>query len=100
VSGGVTFHTVRHTVATLAAELGIPERLRMELMGHKEIRTTQQYTHLAAASQIAPHEQLSAALPLQEIVLSPQKGGSGKRFGTRTRKVQKHAETRRVRAAH
>jgi integrase len=69
VSTGVTFHTIRHSVATLLAELGIAERLRMELMGHSEIRTTQKYTHLAAAAQVAPHEQLSAALPLKDLVV-------------------------------
>jgi integrase len=70
VQDGVTFHTIRHSVATILATLGLAERLRMELLGHKEIRTTQQYTHLAASSQIDPHEQLSAVLPLKTIVLA------------------------------
>jgi integrase len=89
VHGGVTFHALRHSIATLLAELGIGERLRMELMGHKEIRTTQQYTHLAAISQIAPHEQLSAALPLKDVVLRP-----GETFGTRSQNVRKHSDKR------
>lgn len=70
VSGGVTFHTLRHSIATLLAELGMGERLRMELLGHKEIRTTQQYTHLAAVSQVTPHAQLSAAIDIKDLVLT------------------------------
>lgn len=69
VTSGVTFHTIRHSIATLLARLGVSERLRMEIMGHHEIRTTQQYTHLAAADQVAPHAQLSAALSIQDAVL-------------------------------
>lgn len=71
VKDGVTFHTIRHSIATFLAELGIGERLRMELLGHKEIRTTQQYTHLAAAAQVEPHAQLSEALAIKDIVLAP-----------------------------
>lgn len=66
----VTFHTIRHSVATLLAALGMPERIRMELMGHSEIRTTQQYTHLAALVQVGPHEELAAALPLEALMLA------------------------------
>lgn len=65
---GVTFHTLRHSIATLLAKMGLPERIRMETMGHANLATTQIYTHLAAATQVEPHEQLSAALPLQAIV--------------------------------
>lgn len=65
---GVTFHTIRHSIATLLAEMGMSEAFRKALLGHKEIRTTQQYTHLTALSQMAPHEALSAALPLQALM--------------------------------
>lgn len=68
VRDGVTFHTIRHSIATLLAKMGLSERIRMELMGHAEIRTTQRYTHLAADTQIDPHERLSALLPIGEIV--------------------------------
>jgi integrase len=46
VAGGVTFHTIRHTAATLLAEVpGLNEKLRSESMG-QDIQTTQAYTHL------------------------------------------------------
>lgn len=93
VSDGVTFHTLRHSIATLLAELGIGERLRMELLGHKEIRTTQQYTHLAALTQVAPHAQLSAAVDVKDIVID-----LGKTFGTASRRSQKRARKRMARA--
>ena len=75
---GVTFHTLRHSMATLMAEMGLPEALRKDLMGHKEIRTTQKYTHMAAHVQIQPHEDLSDRLPLKDILLGkprPRVGG-------------------------
>lgn len=68
VRDGVTFHTIRHSIATLLAKMGLSERIRMELMGHAEIRTTQRYTHLAASTQVDPHEQLSALLPIGAVV--------------------------------
>lgn len=99
VRDGVTFHTLRHSIATLLADLGLAERLRMELLGHKEIRTTQQYTHLAAKSQIDPHEQLSAALPLRDLMLAKGKRvGAGQSSGPRLRDAEKLAEKRRKRS--
>jgi len=64
---GVTFHIVRHSVATILANPklvgSLTERLRADVMGHLELRTTQQYTHLNTSVQEGPHESLSAALP-------------------------------------
>jgi integrase len=64
---GVTFHVMRHSVATILANPqlvgALTERLRADVMGHLELRTTQQYTHLATSTQAGPHESLSAALP-------------------------------------
>lgn len=64
---GVTFHVMRHSVATILADPalvgGLTERQRADLMGHRELRTTQQYTHLNPWLQAGPHEALSAALP-------------------------------------
>ena len=67
---GVTFHTLRHSIATLLAAMGMSERIRMELMGHTEIRTTQRYTHLAAGTQLEPHAQLATQVPLTEAMVS------------------------------
>jgi integrase len=102
VHHGVTFHSIRHSVGTLLAELGIGERLRMEVMGHKEIRTTQQYTHLAAASQVYPHEQLSAALALKDIITAPappRRRRAGRTFGTADQDATEPARKRANRSA-
>lgn len=64
---GVTFHVMRHSMATILANPALvgplTERLRADVMGHKELRTTQKYTHLNPVIQHAPHEALAAALP-------------------------------------
>ena len=52
--GGITFHTLRHTAASLLAELGEPEAIRKEVMGHRNIATTQRYTHLGRSTRSPP----------------------------------------------
>lgn len=76
---GPTFHTIRHTAATLLAQLGVPEGLRKDVMGHLSIQTTQGYTHLNPMHEAAPLEQLSAAIALEDVVVAPRatSGGSG-----------------------
>ena len=48
----MTFHTLRHTAASMLAELGEPEAIRKEVMGHRNIATTQKYTHLRPMHEI------------------------------------------------
>jgi len=57
-------------IATLMAEMGLPEAVRKDMMGHTEIRTTQQYTHLSARAQVQPHEAIAAHLPLKAVLLA------------------------------
>lgn len=87
---GVTFHTLRHSIATLLADATavghFTERLRADLMGHREIRTTQKYTHLNAALQAAPHAALAAALPGLTDAIAAKTGERKKR----TAKVLPH----------
>lgn len=71
---GATFHTIRHTAATLLAALGVPEGLRKDVLGHKAIATTQLYTHLQPAHLVAPLEQLSVALPIDDLLVEPAVG--------------------------
>ena len=52
----------------MLAELRVPEAIRKETMGHKEIRTTQIYTHLRPVHQIEPLEQLSQVTPLSDLL--------------------------------
>lgn len=67
LADGVTFHVMRHSVATILANPhlvgALTERLRADVMGHRELRTTQKYTHLNTSVQEGPHEALSATLP-------------------------------------
>jgi site-specific recombinase XerD len=42
----VTFHTARHTFATISLGLGIELKKVSELLGHDSIKTTEIYAHL------------------------------------------------------
>ena len=66
--GGATFHTLRHTMATMLATLGVPDSHRKEVLGHSDIATTQIYTHLRPMHLVGPLEQLSAAVALGDVV--------------------------------
>ena len=65
---GLTFHTLRHTAATLMAELDVSEHKRKAVMGHSHIGTTQKYTHLRPMHEVAPLELLSEELPIDDLV--------------------------------
>lgn len=41
----LTFHDLRHTWATRAAELGVPEPVRRDILGHSPASVTDGYTH-------------------------------------------------------
>jgi site-specific recombinase XerD len=43
LDGGYGFHSLRHSYGTALAAQGIPMRTLQELMGHKDIQTTQRY---------------------------------------------------------
>jgi integrase-like protein len=70
---GVTFHTLRHTAASLLAELGESEAIRKEVMGHRDIATTQRYTYLRPVHEIPAHERLAAAVPIADLVTDPRR---------------------------
>jgi integrase-like protein len=78
---GATFHTLRHTAASLLAELGEPEAIRKEVMGHRNIATTQRYTHLRPVHEIPAHERLAEAVPIADLVTLARKRASGKPVG-------------------
>lgn len=67
----ITFHSLRHTMATMLAELGIADHLRKSVMGHSDVRTTQGYTHLRPIHERAPLAALSARMSLEGIVQGP-----------------------------
>lgn len=77
---GITFHTLRHTAATLLAELEVAPEKRQALMGHGDLATTMRYTHLRPMHEREPGEQLSALLSgVDTIVMDARsRGGVGK----------------------
>lgn len=50
-SGGRPFHVheIRHTTATLLLELGVPESVRVAIMGHSTVASTKKYEHVDLA---------------------------------------------------
>lgn len=46
-----TVHEIRHGTATLLMELGVPESVRVAIMGHSSMTTTKGYEHVDLAQQ-------------------------------------------------
>lgn len=58
---GATFHTIRHTTCSFLAGLGIPSILIARIVGHKDSRTTDRYTH---GIKTQMHEAINKLTPL------------------------------------
>lgn len=85
----VTFHTLRHTMATMLAELGVSDELHRLVMGHSDVRTTRGYTHARPIVERGPLAQLSAAMPLTDAVQGPVQGPAPRGSRKRSRKLKK-----------
>lgn len=58
----VDLHSARHTTATLLLELGVPERVVQEILGHTVAATTQVYQHVDLALARAALARLNDAV--------------------------------------
>lgn len=82
LAGGATFHTIRHSANTAMAELDITETKRQKAAGHRDLATTQHYTHLRPVAEIEPLETLSESLPIADLVTEPWKRAGARRVST------------------
>ena len=58
----VHVHSARHTMATILAEGGVDEHMRMKLLGHTKATITAGYTHLDASSLLTATDVTQRAL--------------------------------------
>ena len=56
----LTFHDLRHTWSTRAAECGVTETVRRDILGHSSSTMTGDYTHSTQESQMAAMELVSS----------------------------------------
>lgn len=86
---GMTFHTIRHSAATMLTEMGVPDGLLKDVLGHLAIETTQGYKHRNPLHERAPLEDLAKQMPLHDVVFAPRLTGKAapKRSGNRGGKV-------------
>ena len=82
-AGGVTFHALRHAMASEAARMGIAGTLHAAVLGHKDPRTTEQfYTHMVSEDERGVLEQLAGRAALTESALAAVGTFVGTRIGT------------------
>lgn len=94
--GGVTFHTIRHTAATLLAEVPrLTEAQRAETMG-QDIQTTQGYTHMRPATQRPVVNRLAEKLNLDGVLDDAFGRPESKTEGGRNRPARKRAAKHRT----
>jgi site-specific recombinase XerD len=74
----VTPHTLRHSYATHLMESGIGQRYIQELLGHKSIKTTMIYTHVAKKSLT------DVRSPLDDAVMELQAAKNNKKLPNKT----------------
>ena len=77
--GRVDFHALRHTFASILANVGVSELVRVKLARHSEWRQTDRYTDPAALPLFAEMEKFASALP--SSIPSPKPGKTGPKSG-------------------
>lgn len=71
-ANGVTYHSLRHTMATELARMGVPEALRTRVMGWRDPQTAKIYTHMVPTDEEAPLEALGRRMPLADVIGAPK----------------------------
>ncbi len=70
----LTFHDLRHTWSSRAAEMGVPEHVRRDILGHSATSMTGDYTH-------ASPEEMERAMELVASYKGQQGFNPGKNLG-------------------
>jgi len=77
----VTPHTLRHTFASLAGDLGFSELTIAALLGHASRGVTQRYVHIDEALRMAADrvaEEMADILDGKATIQRPRRGGAGR----------------------
>lgn len=93
---GLRLHDLRHSFASVAADIGMSLPIIGALLGHKETSTTARYAHLAADPLRAANEAIGAQIAAS---LKPKVAPRKSRIGDRLKVASaKHMRPRRLRA--
>jgi integrase len=92
---GITFHSLRHTAATILKRKKVPADVRKDVMGHSNIAMTEWYEHVDVSPQRPAVRQLAAALALTPASVL---GGPAK-MGKRTNPAARRGAVRQAPAA-
>ncbi len=68
MGSGDTIHAMRHTFCSRLSQNGVDMRRIQELAGHKDLATTQRYTHLDAKRLSSDIDKLEACTDLQDLI--------------------------------
>lgn len=73
--GSITFHTLRHTAASLMVQAGASLYEVAEVLGHSTLATTRRYAHLGPEAGRSPIERLGKALSFGSDASIPRVAG-------------------------
>lgn len=70
----LTFHVARHSFATICFLYGIPEKVGQKLLGHKNRKFTEVYTHLSQNRLFYEMDKLNRGLSSYEVMVDEAEG--------------------------